>query len=70
MSKLARPRVTGVVLAGDVIVRRSATITGVPEEGVCLVSLPSLGMGEDRVLKLEIVEERAAVASPTPNARR
>jgi hypothetical protein len=49
---------------------RSATITGVPEEGACLVSLPSLGMGEDRVLKLEIVEERAAVASPTPNARR
>lgn len=64
------PRVTRVALGGDVIMRRSATITGVPEEGACLVSLPSLGRSEDRVLKLEIVAERAVVAPSTPNARR
>lgn len=52
------PRVTKVALGGDVIMHRNATITGVPEEGACLVSLPSLGRNEDRVLKLEIVERR------------
>ena len=57
------PRVTKVALAGDVIMRRNATLTGVPEEGACLISLPSLTRDEDRVLKLEIVEERPTNAS-------
>jgi len=52
------PRVTKVALAGDMIMRRNATLTGVPEEGACLMSLPLLTRNEERVLKLEIVEER------------
>ncbi|HEV7920854.1 MAG TPA: hypothetical protein VGR02_08705 [Thermoanaerobaculia bacterium] len=50
------PRVTKVALAGGWALRRNATLTGVPEEGACLVSLPSLTRNEDRVLKLKIVE--------------
>lgn len=52
------PRVTKVAMAGDIIMRRSATLTGLPEDGACLVSLPSLSRNEERVLKLEIVERR------------
>ena len=59
------PRVTKVALAGDVIMRRNATLTGVPEEGACLISLPSLTRNEDRVLKLEIVEERTNAGAHT-----
>lgn len=59
------PRVTKVALGGDVIMRRSATLTGVPEEGACLISLPSLTRNEDRVLKLEIVEERPNASAHT-----
>jgi len=50
------PGVTQVALAGDFIMRRNATLTGVPEEGACLVTLPSLTRNEDRVMKLKIVE--------------
>jgi len=57
------PGVTQVALAGDFIMRRNATLTGVPEEGACLVSLPSLTRNEDRVMKLRIVEVRPRVAS-------
>lgn len=59
------PRVTKVALAGDVIMRRNATLTGVPEEGACLISLPSLTRNEDRVLKLEIVAERPNASAHT-----
>ena len=52
------PRVTKVALAGDIIMRRNATLTGDPDSGACLVSLPSLTRSEDRVMKLEIVERR------------
>lgn len=55
------PRVTKVALAGGWVMRRDATLTGVPEEGACLVSLPSLTRNEDRVLKLKIVETRPPV---------
>lgn len=48
------PGVTGVDLAGDLIMKRHATVTGVPEEGACLVALPSLGRNEERVMKLKI----------------
>lgn len=65
------PRVTRVALAGDVIMRRNATLTGVPEEGACLISLPSLTRNEERVLKLEIVAERPGQPSvPSQNAAR
>jgi hypothetical protein len=52
------PRVTQVALAGDFIMKRGATLTGVPEEGACLLSLPSLTRNEDRIMKLKIVEQR------------
>ena len=52
------PGVTEVALAGDMIMRRGATLTGIPEEGACLVRLSSLTRNEDRVLKLKIVEMR------------
>jgi hypothetical protein len=52
------PRVTEVALAGDFLMKRNATLTGVPEEGACLVTLPSLTRNEDRVLKLKIVDQR------------
>jgi hypothetical protein len=55
------PRVTKVALAGGWVMRRNATLTGVPEEGACLVSLPNLTRNEDRVLKLRIVETRPPV---------
>jgi hypothetical protein len=54
------PRVTQVALAGDFIMKRGAMLTGVPEEGACLVSLPSLTRNEDRVMKIRIVEQRHA----------
>lgn len=52
------PNVTGVALAGDVIMKRSATVTGLPEEGACIVTLPRLTRNEDRVMKLRIVSTR------------
>ena len=54
------PRVTQVALAGDFIMMRNATLTGVPEEGACLISLPSLTRNEDRVMKIRIVEVRSS----------
>ncbi|MCU1349052.1 MAG: hypothetical protein JWO56_2082 [Acidobacteria bacterium] len=50
------PRVTEVALAGDLIMKRNATLTAVPEDGACLVSLPSLTRNEDRVMKLKIIQ--------------
>jgi hypothetical protein len=57
------PRVTRVTLGGDFLMRRNATLTGVPEEGACLITLPSLSRNEDRVMKLRVVDVRAAVAA-------
>jgi len=53
------PGVTEVALGGDLIMRRNATLTGVPEEGACLVSLPSLTRNEERIMKLKIVRRYA-----------
>lgn len=50
------PRVTEVALAGDLIMRRNATLTPVPGENACLVSLPSLARNEQRMLKLKVRE--------------
>lgn len=65
------PNVTRVALAGDFIMKRNATLTGVPEEGACLISLPRLTRNEDRVMKLKIVETRPLPkAVPEQQARR
>lgn len=45
-----------VALAGDFVMRRQATLTGVPDESACLVTLPSLTRNEDRVMKLKVIE--------------
>jgi len=52
------PGVTQVELARDLISRSDATVSGVPEEGACLVSVPSLIRDEDRTMKLKIVDQR------------
>jgi hypothetical protein len=43
-----------VALGGDLIMKRRATLTSVPEEGACLISLPSLARNEDRLMKIRI----------------
>lgn len=57
------PGVTQVSLAGDMIMKRNASLSGVPEEGACVVSLPSLTRNEERVMKLKIVDVRSRLAS-------
>lgn len=52
------PGVTQVALSGDLIMKRNASLSGVPEEGACVVSLPSLTRNEERVMKLKIVDVR------------
>lgn len=52
------PDVTSVALAGDLIMRRSASVTGVPGEGACIITVPRLARNEDRVMKLRIVSTR------------
>jgi hypothetical protein len=50
------PGVTQVALAGDFIMKRRASLTSVPEEGACLISLPSLTRNEERVMKIRIAK--------------
>ena len=57
------PRVTEVALTGDVIMKRDATVTSVPGEAACLVSLPALRQNEKRVLKLKVVRQRGDVSA-------
>jgi len=57
------PSVMEVALTGDVIMRRNVTLTPVPGEAACLVSLPSLARNEQRMLKLKVVKERQLSAS-------
>jgi hypothetical protein len=52
------PGVTQVALSGDWIMKRGATISGNPQEGACLISLPKLSRNEDRVMKVRIVSRR------------
>jgi hypothetical protein len=49
---------TSVSLAGDFIMKRNATVTAAPGESACFIALPSLGRGQDRVMKLKV--ERSA----------
>lgn len=53
------PEVTRVELAGDIIMKRNATLSSVPGESACMISLPRLTRNEDRVMKLRIVGTRA-----------
>jgi hypothetical protein len=48
------PGVTRVALGGDWIMRRGATLNAGQQDGVCVLSLPSLAPNEARVLKLEV----------------
>ena len=47
-------RVKNVKLAGSFILRRKATLIGVPQDGTVLVMLPVLNPNEDRTLKLRV----------------
>ena len=51
-------RVREVELAGDLLMRRGATLTAIPDERACLVALPSLARGAERMLKLKVVAPR------------
>jgi hypothetical protein len=50
------PGVRQVALAGDLMMRRNATLTAIAEEGACLIALPSLERNAEKVLKLKITE--------------
>lgn len=52
------PNVTRVALDGDFFMTRSATLTGIPEDGTCLISLPRLTRNEERLMKLRITGTR------------
>jgi len=57
------PGVTRVELAGSLIMRRGATLHREPDDAACLISLPSLGRNEDRIMKLKVVKERDLAAA-------
>ena len=46
------PGASRVALGGDWIMRRGATLSADGENGACVISLPSLGRDEERLLKL------------------
>jgi hypothetical protein len=48
------PGVTRVHLGGDILMKRNVTLTGVPDEGACLISRPRIAHGEERLMKIEI----------------
>lgn len=52
------PGVRQVALGGDLQMRRNVTVTSIPDDAACLVSLPSLGRNEERVTKLTVTESR------------
>ena len=52
------PDVTKVAFSGSIIMHRDASLTGIPEDGTVLVSLPRLRRNEDRVMKLEVIARR------------
>lgn len=59
------PDVTKVAFSGSFVMFRDASLTGIPEDGTVLVSLPRLRRNEDRVMKLEVLERR-----PRPEVKR
>src|SRR5687767_9709202 len=63
------PGVTRVAFSGSFIMYRDASLTGIPEDGTVLVSLPRLRRNEDRVMKLQIMARRPR-PGVQPNATR
>lgn len=64
------PGVTRVGFSGSFIMHRDASLTGIPEDGTVLVSLPRLRRNEDRVMKLRILARRPRPAAQQQNAKR
>lgn len=58
------PGVRQVGLAGDLMMQHNVTLTGIPEEGACLIALPSLARNAERVLKIAIEERRPPRVAP------
>lgn len=50
------PGVTRVALGGDMLMKRDVTLTGLADEGACLISMPRLSPRLEKVVKLEIVD--------------
>ena len=64
------PRVTEVALGGNFVMNRKAVLTGAPEEGACVLTLPSLTRNEERMLSLRIVSIRPPVSREQQHASR
>ena len=52
------PGVRQVAPAGDLMMRHNVTLTGIPEEGACLIALPSLARNQEKVFKVKVTERR------------
>lgn len=48
------PHAKSVWLAGDIVMNRNVTLSALPDDRSCLISLPSLQRGEERVLKIKV----------------
>lgn len=59
------PDVTKVAFSGSFVMFRDASLTGIPEDGTVLVSLPRLRRNEDRIMKLQVLSRR-----PRPEVKR
>lgn len=57
------PSVTRVSLGGDFLMRRNASVTGMPEDGTCVVSVSRLARNEERVLTLNVETREPLVAA-------
>lgn len=64
------PGVTKVGFSGSFVMHRDASLTGIPEDGTVLVSLPRLRRNEDRVMKLRILARRPRAGAQQQNATR
>lgn len=63
------PDVTRVAFSGSIIMYRDASLTGMPEDGTVLISLPRLRRNEDRVMKLEVIGRRPRPKGQHASAR-
>lgn len=63
------PDVTRVAFSGSIIMHRDASLTGIPEDGTVLVSLPRLRRNEDRVMKIKVTGRRPRPKAQSASAR-
>ncbi|HXH41937.1 MAG TPA: hypothetical protein VNN08_25155, partial [Thermoanaerobaculia bacterium] len=56
------PRVSSVDLGGDYLMKHKVTLTKLPNDSACLLSLPDLAPHEDRVIRLKLAIAPAADA--------